>query len=80
MTDILSSNIVRGALAVLVLGAVVYGFNTTSGDVATTTTASTENVSTVVGNGTITPVVDTTTEATTTEVTTTEETNETTAE
>ena len=38
MTDILSNNIVRAALAVLVLGAVVYGFQSAT---ATTTVAST---------------------------------------
>ena len=75
MTDILSNNIVRLALAVLVVGAVAYGINTTIGDdAATTTTANTENVSATVGDEI------TTTEGTTTEGTTVEETDETTTE
>ena len=87
MTGILSNNVVRGGIAVLAVGAVVYGLNTTGGDVDTTTnTANTENASTAVEGGTITPAVDidTTTEGTTTEgatdATTTETTTETTVE
>jgi len=76
MTDILSNNIVRGVLAVLVLGAVAYGIDTTLGDdtTATDAAANTENVSATVGDEI------TTTEGTTTEGTTVEETDETTTE
>lgn len=63
MTDILSNNLVRGALAVLVLGAVVYGFQSVT---ATTTVASaaasccpatTENVAATTGTVTEAPAI-----------------------
>jgi hypothetical protein len=87
MTDILSNNIVRGALAVLVVGAVAYGFQSVTATTTVATTAAsccpatTENVSTPVGNGVVTPVVGATNEGTIADgIMTTEETNETTVQ
>ena len=78
MTGILSNNIVRGAIALVVVGAVIYGVNTTGGDTETTVSTTTgENVTTTASEttpmteeGTTTEAIEVTTEETTTETTT----------
>ena len=76
MSGILSNNIVRGGLALLVVGVAIYGLSTNAGDTETT-------ASSTVGEAVTTTASETTTateEGTTTEASeaTTEETTETT--
>ena len=73
MTGILSNNIVRAALALLAVVAVVYGISTTGGNTETTVAATAdEDGTTNVSETSVEPTETTTTETTTTEDSTTE--------